>query len=59
MDNLAEEFYQGLMTCHQNLGQRAEALSVYNRCRRALSQAFGVEPSAKTQALYQNLKEQF
>ncbi|MBM4333231.1 MAG: hypothetical protein FJ117_18770 [Deltaproteobacteria bacterium] len=53
IDDLAEEFYQGLMTCHQHLGQRAEALSVYHRCKRALSQAFGVEPSPKTQAIYQ------
>jgi two-component SAPR family response regulator len=55
IDPLAEEFYQGLMTCHQHLGQRAEALSVYNRCKRALSQAFGVEPSAKTEAIYRSL----
>jgi len=55
VENLAEEFYQGLMTCHQHLGQRAEALSVYNRCKRALSQAFGVEPSAKTDGIYRSL----
>jgi DNA-binding SARP family transcriptional activator len=55
VDNLAEEFYQGLMTCHIHLGQRAEALSVYNRCKRALSQAFGVEPSLKTDEIYRSL----
>ena len=55
VDHLAEEFYQGLMTCHQHLGQRAEALSVYNRCKRALSQAFGVEPSPKTDGIYRSL----
>ena len=55
VDNLAEEFYQGLMTCHQHLGQRAEALSVYNRCKRALSLAFGVEPSSRTDAIYRSL----
>jgi two-component SAPR family response regulator len=55
LENLAEEFYQGLMTCHHHLGQRAEALSVYNRCQRALSQAFGVEPSSRTDAIYHSL----
>jgi two-component SAPR family response regulator len=55
VDNLAEEFYQGLMTCHQHLGQRAEALSVYNCCKRALSLAFGVEPSSRTEAIYRSL----
>jgi DNA-binding SARP family transcriptional activator len=55
VDNLAEEFYQGLMTCYQHLGQRAEALSVYNRCKRTLAQAFGIEPSAKTGAIYRSL----
>jgi len=55
VENLAEEFYQGLMTCHQHLGQRAEALSVYNRCKRALSQAFGVEPSSRTDGIYRSL----
>jgi len=55
VENLAEEFYQGLMTCHQHLGQRAEALSVYNRCKRALSQAFGLEPASKTDEIYRSL----
>jgi two-component SAPR family response regulator len=58
VENLAEEFYQGLMICRQHLGLRAEALSVYNRCKRALIQAFGIEPSSKTQALMENIKGQ-
>jgi DNA-binding SARP family transcriptional activator len=56
IDELAEEFYQGLMTCYQQLGRRAEALSVYNRCQRILSAKLGVEPSPKTEALYQFIK---
>jgi DNA-binding SARP family transcriptional activator len=52
IDNLAEEFYQGLMTCYHRLGRRSEALSVYNRCKKALSSALGIEPSSKTQAIY-------
>jgi two-component SAPR family response regulator len=57
VENLAEEFYQGLLICHQHLGRRAEALSVYSCCKTALSQAFGVEPSLKTQSLMENIKE--
>jgi two-component SAPR family response regulator len=52
IDNLAEEFYQGLMTCYHRLGRRSEALGVYQRCKRNLSSALGIEPSSKTQAIY-------
>lgn len=55
VDRLAEEFYQGLITCYQQLGRRAEALSVYNRCKKMLSTALGVEPSARTEAIYRSL----
>jgi LuxR family maltose regulon positive regulatory protein len=58
VDELAEEFYQGLMTCYQHLGRRAEALSIYNRCRRTLAQAFGIEPSAKTNSIYRSLNSE-
>jgi DNA-binding SARP family transcriptional activator len=34
----------------------AEALDAYRRCRDILSVTLGVEPSAKTQALYRILK---
>jgi DNA-binding SARP family transcriptional activator len=55
IDDLAEELYQGLMVCYLNLGQKAKALSAYNRCRRTLSSTLGVEPSPETQALYQKI----
>ena len=55
VDKLAEEFYQGLMTCYYQLGRRGEALSVYNRCKKVLSTALGVEPSPKTEAIYKSL----
>ena len=55
VDRLAEEFYQGLMSCYQQLGRRAEAISAYNRCKKALSAALGVEPSAKTEAMYRQI----
>ena len=55
VDRLAEEFYQGLMSCYQQLGRRAEAISAYNRCKKALSAALGVEPSAKTETMYRQI----
>jgi len=56
-DDLAEEFYQNLMTCYLHLDREAEARAVYHRCRRILSSALGIEPSAKTQAIYESLLE--
>jgi LuxR family maltose regulon positive regulatory protein len=55
VDHLAEEFYQGLMTCHQRLGRRSQALLVYSRCKKALSTALGVSPSTKTASIHQEL----
>jgi LuxR family maltose regulon positive regulatory protein len=62
VDNLAEEFYQRLMVCHQHLGQQAEAVKLYKRCRDILSATLGIEPSSKTVAIYKritaNVKDQ-
>jgi len=55
VDGLAEEFYQHLMVCHQELGQRAEAVSTYNRCRTLLLSSLGIPPSRKTEDLYQSI----
>jgi DNA-binding SARP family transcriptional activator len=55
MDDLAEELYRHLIMCYQRLGRKAEALSVYNRCKKALSTAFGIKPSPETQAIYESL----
>ncbi len=52
VENLSEEFYQGLMHCYQQLGLKAEALQSYQRCKRILSLSLGVEPSTQTQKLY-------
>jgi DNA-binding SARP family transcriptional activator len=55
VDELAEEFYRGLMSCYGRLGRKAEAVSVYKRCRKALSTHLGVDPSRGTEALYRSL----
>jgi DNA-binding SARP family transcriptional activator len=57
IDNLAEEFYQRLMTCYMRLGKNADALSVYQRCCRVLHAAMGIEPSPKTVAIYRTITE--
>jgi len=54
-DDLAEGFYRGLMQCHAALGQRAEAVEVYSRCRKTLVGRLGVEPSPETRAIYDAL----
>jgi LuxR family maltose regulon positive regulatory protein len=55
VDGLAEEFYQHLMVCYQELGQRAEAVSSYNRCRTQLLSSLGIPPSRKTEDLYRSI----
>jgi DNA-binding SARP family transcriptional activator len=52
VDDLSEDFYQNLMVCYQQLGQHAEAIGVYNRCRKILSATLGIEPSPKTETIY-------
>ncbi|TFZ05794.1 hypothetical protein EZ313_03815 [Ramlibacter henchirensis] len=47
----AETLYLRLMCCHQAVGQPAEALAVYRRCRRALSTLLGVPPSRDIEAV--------
>lgn len=55
VDEPAEELYRRLIMCYQRLDRKAEALSVYNCCKKTLSSALGIEPSPETQALYQKI----
>jgi DNA-binding SARP family transcriptional activator len=57
-DDLAEELYRRLMMCYHRLGRQAEALSVYNRCKRTLSASLGIEPSSETEAIYRTILTQ-
>ncbi len=54
-DSLAEEFYQRLMICYHKQGFGGEAMSVYMICEKTLSSILGIEPSAKTKAIRDNL----
>lgn len=55
-DELAEEFYQGIMRCHAATGRSAEGLAVYRRLRQTLSVVLGLKPSARTEQLAQLLR---
>jgi DNA-binding SARP family transcriptional activator len=55
IDNLAEEIYRRLMRCYAHSGRPAEALHVYQRCRKMLSLVLGVAPSQETQDLYRSI----
>jgi two-component SAPR family response regulator len=54
-DELAEEFYQGLMRCHLALGQVAEGLAVYRRLRQILSIVLSIVPAATSETLHRSL----
>jgi DNA-binding SARP family transcriptional activator len=55
IDETAERIYRRLMICHRRLGQHAEAMSVYNRCKRVLSESLGIQPSSVTEEIRNSL----
>jgi len=54
-DPLQEGFYQRLMLAHHAIGQRGEALAVYDRCRETLTKLLNVHPSPLTEAIRQQV----
>jgi len=50
-----ERGYQRLMRLHSQLGDRAQALQVFERCRTLLSAELGVDPSPETMSVHQEL----
>jgi DNA-binding SARP family transcriptional activator len=50
-----ESLYQRLMVCHRELGQRAEAIMIFERCKHALRSHLNVAPSRQTEAIFQSL----
>lgn len=52
VDDLAEELYQRLMLCLKRLGKNAEALAVYDRCKRSLSTTLQRDPSPETKDIH-------
>jgi hypothetical protein len=47
--------YRRLMQAHVAAGNRAEALRVYERCRRLLAEELGAYPSPETESIYRAL----
>jgi len=54
-DNLAEGFYRHLMLCYRQLGRHAEAIDIYQRCRKTFTAVLSAEPSRETTAIYESL----
>lgn len=50
-----ETGYRRLMQAHAAAGNRAEALQVYERCRRLLAEELGAYPSPETESIYREL----
>jgi len=58
VDDLAEEFYQGLMRCHARLAQPAQGMATFERLRQTLATALGIAPSSVSEGLARSLREQ-
>jgi LuxR family maltose regulon positive regulatory protein len=56
IDDLTEEFYQGLMACNLKLGRKAEAIKVYRRCKQVLAANLGVEPSPVSEEIVRSAR---
>jgi YVTN family beta-propeller protein len=50
-----ESGYRRLMLAHASGGNRAEALRVYDRCRRLVAEELGAYPSPETESVYRTL----
>lgn len=57
VDDLAEGLYRAAMRCYVALGRHAEAVALYERCRRVLAAQLGVAPSPATHAVVAALSD--
>jgi len=57
LEPFRETGYRRLMEAHAAAGNRAEALRVYERCRRLLAEELGTYPSPETESIYRGLLE--
>jgi SARP family transcriptional regulator, regulator of embCAB operon len=55
LEPFLESGYRSLMEAHAAAGNRAEALRVYERCRRLLDDELGAYPSPETESIYRAL----
>ena len=54
-DPWREDLYQAAISCQIAAGQRSAAIETYLQCRAKLSEDLGLEPSAETRALYDQI----
>jgi class 3 adenylate cyclase len=52
-----EESYRKLMLLYSNIGMRAEAIRIYNECKRVLSRELDVDPDELTTSIYKRIVE--
>jgi len=57
LEPFRESGYRQLMQAHVAAGNRAEALRVYERCRRLFAEELGAYPSPETESVYRSLLE--
>jgi DNA-binding SARP family transcriptional activator len=57
IDDLDEDFYQGVMACALALQRPAEGLAAYQRLKRMLSILMGAAPSERSEALHRQLRD--
>jgi DNA-binding SARP family transcriptional activator len=57
LEPFSEAGYRRLMRVHVALGDRAEALRVFEACRTLLAKELGAKPSAETQRIHDEIRE--
>ena len=57
IDHFSEKIYQRLMISQSRVGQKAEAVTTYHRCRTALSEGLGIRTSEKTEKIYSEIAD--
>lgn len=55
VDPLREDLYQATLRCHIAAGQRSGAIDTFIQCRTRLVDDLGLDPSAETMSLYQEV----
>jgi DNA-binding SARP family transcriptional activator len=55
VDRSREDLYQIALQCHLAAGQRGSAIETFIQCKTQLAEHLGLDPSAETMALYQEI----
>jgi len=58
LDRLRENAYRQLMTALAHTGQRSQALVLFDSCRKLLQTELGIDPSAETVMLYEDIRSE-